>query len=923
MTSVSILTRPAESLLARLSLSGKIGLMGAAFLAVIALLLTLFIQAQSSAIQFSSLEREGVAVVRAVPAAMHAIQLHRAFAARAASGEEAASAAARQALEQADQAFAAAEPLMGSVGAALGLTQDWARLRERWQTLASAGSTSADETLRLHSDLLGDMLGFISLAADRSNLTLDPDIDSYYLMDAATVQLPALIEISAHLRDQATGIAGRQAISDPERVALASGMARLKDRAQALAAGQTKVAQVNADAAARLAQAHTAVAEAAQGFANLLDHGFLAATTISSAPEDVFHLGTPLIDAGLKLWEGGIEELEGVIHVRVTRMETRLWTVIALVGALMLLVAYFFLVLRTALARAASDIAAGARRIAEGDLTTELHYAARDEFGEIALGLNLMRAQLREGIERERASAQANLRIRFALDHVTVPDTVSDDHNLLLYYNHAAEALWRGMADAIRSRVPGFDAAALMGQTISEVFEDQETRAAFAGELSGTQTLDTQLAKRQLRVTASPVRDETGQYLGRVTQWLDRTTEVMAEREVEGLIAAAGQGDFTRRVGLEGKDGFFRQVAEGLNALMEIVSGGLTDLAGVLGAIAHGDLTRVIAADYAGTFGQLKDDTNGTVARLREIIGRIQEASSTIKGAAGEIASGNTDLSGRTEEQAASLEETAASMEELNATVQHNAQSADQANDLARDANRVATNGAKLALGVVGTMEAIQESSRRIADITGVIDGIAFQTNILALNAAVEAARAGEQGRGFAVVAAEVRALAQRSAQAAKEIKELITDSVAKVEDGAKLARQSGATMEEVVASFHQLATLVSEIANASREQSSGIEQVTRAVTQMDEVTQQNAALVEEAAAAAESLDEQAQTLSKTVALFKLSEGSAHRLTAQKRTSQAPNLKALTTDRTPPRLGSPAKRPSLPSPASGEQWEAF
>ena len=345
------------------------------------------------------------------------------------------------------------------------------------------------------------------------------------------------------------------------------------------------------------------------------------------------------------------------------------------------------------------------------------------------------------------------------------------------------------------------------------------------------------------------------------------------QRDMAQMISAGARGDFSERIDESDKEGFFLELSRDLNVLAETNERVLTDIASIIRGIADGELTKKIEADYEGIFGQLKDDTNGTIERLREVVGRIKEATESINTAAQEIAAGNADLSSRTEEQASSLEETASSMEELNATVKQNAENSKQANELARNSNETAVRGGQMVKQVVDTMSGIQDSSKKIADIIGVIDSIAFQTNILALNAAVEAARAGEQGRGFAVVATEVRKLAQRSATAAKEIKVLISESVETVGRGVKLVHEAGATMDQVVSSFKSVAKLVTEITEASGEQSSGIEQVTQAVGQMDEVTQQNAALVEQAAAAAESLEEQARGLAQAVGMFKLAEG--------------------------------------------------
>ncbi|MGV2865124.1 methyl-accepting chemotaxis protein, partial [Achromobacter sp. AGC39] len=318
--------------------------------------------------------------------------------------------------------------------------------------------------------------------------------------------------------------------------------------------------------------------------------------------------------------------------------------------------------------------------------------------------------------------------------------------------------------------------------------------------------------------------------------------------------------------------------------------------------IAGGDLTVRVEATSSNEIGHLMAAVKRMQESLTRTVSAVRRGVDEINVGSREISAGNTDLSSRTEQQAASLQETAASMEQLAATVKQNADNARQANQLAASASDVAERGGSAVSEVVNTMHDISASSRKISEIVSVIDGIAFQTNILALNAAVEAARAGEQGKGFAVVAGEVRSLAQRSAQAAKEIKGLIEDSVNKVGAGSQQVERAGATMQEIVASVKRVTDIMGEISAASDEQSSGIDQVNRAVSQMDEVTQQNAALVEEAAAAAGSLQEQAERLVQAVAVFKINAGEVIEVPARRLAQQQPQRRA-------PRVAAPAAAP--------------
>ena len=353
--------------------------------------------------------------------------------------------------------------------------------------------------------------------------------------------------------------------------------------------------------------------------------------------------------------------------------------------------------------------------------------------------------------------------------------------------------------------------------------------------------------------------------------------------------------------------------------------------ASIASSIANGDLA--VSIDTSGNdkdslLFEMKEMRNSLV----DIVGQVRSGTETIGTASREIAAGNIDLSARTEMQASSLEKTASAMEELTSTVKQNADNAREANQLASAASDVAIKGGKVVSEVVDTMSSIDASAKKIVDIIGVIDGIAFQTNILALNAAVEAARAGEQGRGFAVVASEVRNLAQRSAGAAKEIKMLIDDSVEKVGAGTKLVGQAGVTMDEVVASVRRVTDIMSEIANASQEQSAGIEQVNLSIIEMDSMTQQNAALVEESAAAAQSLQDQASELSRVVSIFKLVEGE-ERVAAPVFTP-APKavVKPITAARAPVKklaakpaaaIAKPKKVVNAPSSNGADEWEEF
>ena len=459
-------------------------------------------------------------------------------------------------------------------------------------------------------------------------------------------------------------------------------------------------------------------------------------------------------------------------------------------------------------------------------------------------------AEKQSAQEIELRVAGENLRIKMALDSLPESVTVSNADALLVHATPSARVLLQKLGG------PSFQVDSLFGHKISTLFSNAALAERFDQAVISGEAVDMELGGRQIRLVAKPVRSAAGEPIGQVTHWLDRTDEIASEQELAQMVGSAGQGDFSQRLRLVGKTGFFSTMSSSMNQLMDTSEQGLKDVAELLAAFAQGDLTQRIERNYSGLFGQVKDSANATADSLARVLGEVRAAADALTDAASQVSETATSLSQAASEQAASVEQTSESINAMSSSIGNNSDNARTTNSMATKASKEATEGGQ---AVAQTVVAMKQIAAKI----GIVDDIAYQTNLLALNAAIEAARAGEHGKGFAVVAAEVRKLAERSQLAAREISELAGHSVATAERAGKL-------LDEIVPSIGKTSALVQEIATASSEQSASVEMISGAMGQLSKATQQNASASEELAATSEELSSQAEQLQQSIDFFNI-----------------------------------------------------
>ncbi len=810
-------------MLKRLKLWQKLGWLVLAMAGPIALVGFFYLRMVNSQVSQARSELDGARYLQALSGVEGEILTHASRAFVFLSGDAARKSEVTAQQEEVERQIAALDPLDAGIGKELGVSDAWQSVKSEWEsvkgrtlTQTAADNDSAHTALTEHLQRLKELVGA------RSRTSLDPNPPTHALIQIAANYTPKALIYANHMRRYVVKAAAKGYLGGDDRM----GVQIYKDRLHAeIERIHAAMQQLPERARASLLPALDAVSAAATEYDSVVQSKLLAAANLTVTAAELYDAGVPLNRAIKRL---SIDSY--TISVKALEDDFSALTLHRDVSA-----GISFLALAFALALAwmvthsmiepLSRVMEVFGKISAGHYDTHIDSHGGDEAGQVLKALDDMQSKLRTQIETERAVAAENTRIRRALDKASTSVVLADESHQIIYVNETAKASFTRNAQEIKATLPDFDPARLRGSSLESLSPDPGRQRHLLETLSRAEVQEHVFGDFTFRTVVNPVVGDRGERLGTVMEWTQRTQEVRVEKELQSMLAAVNSGAVGKRIDLAGKNGFFEAMARGIN--------------------------------------QLADN-------LTETVSKVKLAAAEIHRGAQEISAGNSNLSLRTEEQAASLEETASSMEQMTTTVKQNADNAGQANQLALAAREQAEQGGMVVGKAVQAMSGINDSARKIADIIGVIDEIAFQTNLLALNAAVEAARAGEQGRGFAVVASEVRNLAGRSATAAKEIKDLIQDSVRKVSDGSLLVTQSGQTLEQIVISVKKVSDIVAEIAAASREQSLGIEQVGRAVMQMDQLTQQNAALVEQGTAASQNMTTEAAVLNEMMGRYDL-----------------------------------------------------
>ena len=858
------------NLIKHLGLAGKLTLLAGLLLLPAVISFVMLNHEKNSAIEFAQKEIRGVEYLASLKPLLAQLTEHRNIANNYYATQD------QSSLMQSSKLVSESIKLLDSgveanFGSEFKTSEHWQKIKTDWETLDKQGmQLPVDANFSQHSQLIEQVNELMVHVSDQSNLTLDPDVDSFYLMTVVSIRLPELIDHVNELRTVSARIAQKGgSLDEQSKIELAVLDQHINERFNETEHDLGAAYEKNPALKTSIGGKQEKFALALKNFTHSVKQDIYLSQSVTVPAEKIIAMGTDSIALLDDLYDVSNPQLKSIIDKRIEGLEQAKLIQLATIAVIMILVALIGFVMIRNLTGALKNIAATFLRIADGNFRNMVDLEGSDEIGDLWRALEGMQVKLNADISYTRDLATKAIRVERALENVSSSVMVANTNLDIIFMNKSVEALFKNAEADIRQDLPDFNSEKLMGANIDQFHKNPAHQRGLLAKLNSSFSSSLEIGGRHMDIVANPVKDTEGNRIGTVVEWVDRTREVKIEREIEDIVNFVKIGRLDKRLALTDKQGFFAKLSEGINELTDVIERVFKDIGSTMESMSEGDLTNRIESDYQGVYLNCKNDINTTIDKLAEIFTKVNESANFINNSSQEIASGNNNLSQRAEQQAANLQQTAASMEELTSTVKNNAENAQQANQVASQARELAEKGGNVVTAAVAAMQEINESSNKIADIIGVIDEIAFQTNLLALNASVEAARAGEQGRGFSVVATEVRNLAQRSATAARESKELIQSSVQKVRAGSEFVNQTGHALSEIVVGVKRVGDIVAAIADASVEQSAGIAQVNQAVSQMDEITQQNAALAEEASAASVSMSDLSTNMVELLSFFK------------------------------------------------------
>ncbi len=836
------------------------------------MLTSMLISEKNTTIDFAEQEIRGIEYIQLLKELQQKLMQHRSVTNRILTTEEAPDVLNQQLLQVESETAAT----IGDVhqnnqqfASYLDIESEWRSIETDWSNLKSENlSLMADESFSKHSQLIEKIILLTNSVSDQSNLTLDSSLDTFYLIDIMVTRLPSLLNKMAELRDFGTEIVYSGRATRSEKLRLRIIQVQMSALIKATTRSIETVINNNEQLQILIGSQVNEFKEATGSFVAIADTEVIAVTNFDYEPEKFFNNGTLALTSSYQLYDAIAPNLTLLLNSRISTVSSNKFTTVGLAMIIVMIGLFISITVVKKITAPINKILVAFNRIMDGQFRNELSTNDEDELATVMHGLASMQTKLAFDIQDAKSKANAALRIKNSLDNSTTNVMMADNAFNLIYINSALHQFMEQNADDFKSHFDDeFDHTELIGEKM-DMFP-QHLQQLAEESIEPYHSL-IKIGSLDINITANQVINEQNEVIGYMAEWHDMTAQIAVQDEISNIIQLAKVGDLSSRIDEKGKDGFFLELASGINEFTAVVSTAMDDISQVMEHLSTGDLTNQLTTDYQGVFGDVKNSINRTMTNLASTVTKISDSTKEMEVSSNEIVSGNIDLSKRTEKQASSIEETAASMEELTSTVQNNSENAQQANNLSLSAREVAQKGGEIVQETVDAMDEINQSSKEIFEIIGVIDEIAFQTNLLALNASVEAARAGEQGRGFAVVASEVRNLAGRSAKAAEEIKTLIMNSEKKVSTGTNLVNQAGDQLEEIVGSVKQLGDIISEISNSSKEQADGIGQINTAITLLDETTQQNAALAEETSAAAVTLSEKISDVLEKLNIFKL-----------------------------------------------------